>query len=193
MRPISKSGKDMSRSISGSTMLTKTTQATPAAKKEGHKIAPRRWARGRRGICGSFLGMIVLVEAEYISRHQSGARFAQKLQLSGHLAVASAANGGANGVQVTAISINARGQVGCAKMNVAGAVRSVTGHAVHVKNLFPGGGHGSVGPAAGQMLNVGGRARDFLVAEHVANQDQQHLASSLEDFQYTIRISYPSS
>src|SRR5690625_2557501 len=108
MRPISKSGKVMSRSISGSTMLKKTMQATPAAKKEGHKIAPRRWARGRRGICGSFLGMIVLVEAEYISRHQSGARFAQKLQLGGHLAVASAANGGANGVQVTAISKNAR-------------------------------------------------------------------------------------
>src|SRR5690625_7117374 len=109
MRPISKSGKVMSRSISGSTMLKKTIQATPAAKKEGHKIAPRRWTRGRRGICGSFLGMIVLVEAEYISRHQSGARFAQKLQLGGHLAVASAVHGGANGVKVNHISIKSCG------------------------------------------------------------------------------------
>src|SRR5690625_7811291 len=122
MRPISKSGKVISRSISGSTMLKKTIQATPAAKKEGHKIAPRRWARGRRGICGSFLGMIVLVEAEYISRLQSGARFAQKLQLSGHLAVSSAASGGANGVQVTVICINARGQLGWDKLDVDGGV-----------------------------------------------------------------------
>src|SRR5690625_5026536 len=137
MRPISKSGKVISRSISGSTMLKKTIQATPAAKKEGHKIAPRRWARGRRGICGSFLGRCVPVEAEYRGRHESGARFAQRLQLCGHLPVASAANGGANGVQGAAISIDARGQGGCAKMNVAGAGRSVTGHAVHVKNLCP--------------------------------------------------------
>src|SRR5690625_740220 len=162
MRPISKSGKVISRSISGSTMLKKTIQATPAAKKEGHKIAPRRWARGRRGICGSFLGMIVLVEAEYIGRHQSGARCAQRRQRSGDRAVAAAGNGGADGVPATAISIDDRGQVGRAKVNVAGAVRSVTGHAVHVRNLSPGGGDGSGGRAAGQLLHVGGRARDFL-------------------------------
>jgi hypothetical protein len=42
-------GKVMSRSAMGSTRAKNTMVATPAAKKLGQRMAPRRWASGRGG------------------------------------------------------------------------------------------------------------------------------------------------
>src|SRR4029079_16553130 len=46
---MSQCGSEMSRSDSGSTKAKKSIVATPAAKNEGHKIAPMRCAIGRGG------------------------------------------------------------------------------------------------------------------------------------------------
>src|SRR5690242_6095348 len=49
MRVMSSCGSEMSRSCSGSTKAKKSIVATPAAKNDGHRIAPMRCAIGRGG------------------------------------------------------------------------------------------------------------------------------------------------
>src|SRR5699024_1538999 len=136
MRPISSSGKVMSRSVSGSTMAKNTIVAMPAAKNDGQRMAPMRWARGRGGKSISTLVIVLLAQAEDVGGNQPGADVAQQLLLRRHHAVAAFANGFTDGVQVAAIGIDAGGQVGCTEMNVAGAVRAVAGGTVLLEQLF---------------------------------------------------------